>query len=739
MPGPTQRLRGGVPDSNRRVDLRADPRADPAQPDAGDHRRGSVATEPGFKVTGSFRRFFENAIEGIYQTTPDGRYLRANPALARVYGFASPAALIAGLTDIAGQLYVDPARRDAFKRAMDEDGVVRDFEAQVYRADGSVIWITENARCVRGSDGAIQYYEGTVEDITARKASEEHIRLLATVFETVSDGILIVDPARIVRAVNPAYVALVGAPAAEIVGRALDILAPDKDGPGILDQAWNAAEVRGLWSGEATCRRAQGDPFLAALSICAVREDARPPSHFVVTCADISQRRMHEQNLWHTANFDMLTQLPNRRLIAERLQQAMLRAARQRASLTVLFLDLNGFKQVNDGLGHQAGDELLKLVAARLRACTRQSDVVGRLGGDEFVVVAPDVADRQGGHRLAEKILLDFAQPFRVAGQEIFCQFAVGVAFYPQDGETADELIRNADVAMYVAKKDNSRRFVSFEHSMLPRLAQRLRTENELRRAIERDELLLHYQPRVETRTGRVLGAEALIRWRHPERGLVMPGDFIALAEECGLIAVIGESTLRRACAQFLRWQADGLALAGISVNLSPRQFLDVGLVRTIEAVMRDVGIAPACLELELTESAMSVDMERAVATLRALKGLGVKLSIDDFGTGYSSLGRLKSLPIDAIKIDRSFIRGLGGSPTDRRIVEAVTELAEVLGFRVVAEGVETIEQADILRHIRCHELQGFLISRPVDADDLAALVRRWNAGALPAPPVADI
>jgi len=674
-------------------------------------------------IESQYRSIFENAVEGIYQTTVQGGYLRVNPALAKIYGYDGTEALIKGLTDIAGQLYIDPTRREEFKRIMSEDGVVRDFEAQVYRADHSVIWITENARCVRDNAGNILYYEGTVEDITRRKSDEEQIRLLAKVFDSVGDGILIIDGNQTIKAVNPAYETTTSFTASDLIGTQLDILAPGYHEKTFMPAVWEEVDARGHWTGEATCRRMSGSPFMAALSFARVEGTPDAPGHCVVTCSDISFRKKQEQRIRHQANYDLLTQLPNRWLATERLEQAILHAQRQKAGLAVLYLDLNGFKQINDGMGHQAGDELLRLVAKRLRASTRLSDVVGRLGGDEFIICASDLADPRAGTNLAHKILYNFADPFVINGREIFCLPSIGVAHYPNDGNTADLLVRNADMAMYVAKQNKSHPVVVFEPHMLSAAAERLNIENDLRRALARQEFVLYYQPKVDSQTHEIYAAEALVRWQHPEKGFVPPSSFISLAEECGLIIAIGEWTLREACQQFVRWRNEGRSLRSVSVNLSPIQFLDRNLVDVVQRILTESKIPPACLELELTEGAMSVDIEQAITTLGNLRALGVRLSIDDFGTGYSSLAYLKRLPIDVVKIDRSFVKDLGKSAADGQIVGAIIALADRLGFNVVAEGVETDEQADILKASQCELLQGYLFSKPVDPQRFAEMM----------------
>jgi diguanylate cyclase (GGDEF)-like protein/PAS domain S-box-containing protein len=684
----------------------------------------------GVDLETQYRSIFENAIEGIYQTSADGFYLRANPALAAIYGYESAASLIADVSDIAGQLYVDPTRRDDFRLAMEEAGFVTDFEAQVFRRDRSIIWIRENARCVRNEAGELLYYEGTVEDITRRKKDEERIRLLATAFDTVADGILIIDDNLQVLAVNPAYEAMARCEAVDVVGKALDLFAPGFHDKFFFLDIW--AEVRqfGRWQGEATCIRQGDDPFAATLNICAVSDGDNGLSHMVITCSDISQRKQNEQRIWYYANYDPLTQLPNRWLVTERLQQAMLRAERQKTGLALLFLDLNGFKQINDGLGHQAGDDLLRQVAKRLRDATRASDIVGRFGGDEFLIIAPEVTSRYAGSALIDKIISHFSEPFSIDGREIFCKPSIGIAYCPKDGNTPDALIRNADLAMYAAKQNTSFPFVSFDPEMQHLSIKRLNLENDLRRAIDRNELVLHYQPKVDTQNGRIVAAEALMRWQHPERGLIMPNEFIPLAEECGLIGTMGEWTLREACEEFLRWRADGLHIEGVSVNLSPRQFLDPNLAAVVQQILASTGIDPELLELELTEGAMSGDLDKALVTLRALKSLGVRISIDDFGTGYSSLARLKHLPIDVLKIDRSFVHDLDSNATAGRIVESIIDLAGVLGFRTVAERVETAAQSAILRNTQCHLIQGYLSGRPIPSLDFIKLLDQHRTAA---------
>lgn len=677
------------------------------------------------ETAADFESFFDNAVEGIYRTTIDGRYLRVNPALARIYGFDDPSELVANLTDIAEQLYVDPDKRAAFAEMLTVHDVVRNFEAQVYRRDKSIIWITENARAVRDDSGAIRYFEGTVEDITERKEHEEKIRLFATVFDSVADGTLIVDPDLIVKAVNPAYAAITGRDAADVVGRALAVFAVGAHDRYFVEQIWSEARSSGAWQGEITSVRVNGDPFAAMLSVTAVRSPEGDLEHFVLVLADISQRKAQERQIRYQASFDRLTDLPNRWLVCERLEEAIARAERTRTKVAVAFIDLNRFKLVNDTLGHHAGDDLLKLVAKRLRSCTRVSDTIGRLGGDEFLIVAPDAADARAGARLAEKVMYAMSDPFVIHNNELYCRASIGIAFYPDDGETADQLLRNADMAMYSAKRNPEHRFALYDPGMRQQQGSHLSLENDLRRALGADEFELFYQPKIDIHTGEAFGAEALIRWRHPTRGMVNPAEFIPLAEETGLIWELGCWTMHAACRQLADWKSRGLSVGNVSVNLSPRQFQDNRLVNFIRDVLKDTKADPLELELELTEGAMVRDVEKAINILKDLKALGLRLAIDDFGTGYSSMTYLKRFPIDTLKIDRSFVKDIDTSAADLAIVGAIVTLAESLGFAIIAEGVETTEQADALVRQRCRNVQGFLYSRAIPAAAFETFVQQ--------------
>jgi diguanylate cyclase (GGDEF)-like protein/PAS domain S-box-containing protein len=671
-----------------------------------------------------YRSIFENAQEGIYQTTEDGTYINVNPALARIYGYDTPDELVSGLTNIAEQLYVTAKDRDLFKSLMESRGAVRDFEAQIRRRDGRIIWITENARCVRGPSGRVRYYEGTVEDITDRKEAEENIRLLAKAFDSVAEGIVLLDQDGIVRAVNPGFTAITDLTAEDLKGGPMRLIAEGMHEKDLFTKALDQVREIGHWQGEIFCVRRDEGPFPGDCSMSAVRDPDGQISHFVLTLQDISRRKQDEEFIRFHANFDTLTRLPNRRLVMDRLEQAVLRCQRSGGRGALLFLDLDRFKQINDSFGHATGDELLQLVARRLRHCVRTSDTVGRIGGDEFIILLPDCGPGNVGAYIAEKVLYSLSEPFSLMGSEQFCIPSIGIAYFPDMGTTVEELLRNADVAMYHAKQGGERRYCVFEPSMVAHINDQISLETDLRLALARNELELHYQPKVSSDGLKPVGAEALLRWRHPMHGLVSPARFIPLAEETGLILAIGRWVLRQACEDLMRWQAQGLDLPSVSVNVSPRQFSDGTFVPTVRQVLEQTGIAPGRLDLEVTESVMTGDVERAVAILQQLKDVGVTLSMDDFGTGYSSLNYLKTFPIDTLKIDQTFVRDVTGNTKDAAIATTIITLAMNLGFSVVAEGVETAEQAAFLRSRGCHVFQGYWIARPLPEEAFKAFIR---------------
>ena len=446
------------------------------------------------------------------------------------------------------------------------------------------------------------------------------------------------------------------------------------------------------------------------------------PPVYVAMVLDITERKKAEDQLNYLAYYDNLTGLPNRRLFIDRLQQAMKEANRNEKLVAVLFVDLDRFKKINDSMGHETGDILLKEAAQRLRNCVRESDTVARLGGDEFTLVLSSILHVDNAINVAEHILENFSSPFHIKNLDLFISASIGITLYPLDDNSADDLLRDADTAMYHAKENGRNNFQFYNNEMTARVEERLKLERELREALARNEFILFYQPQVDTENGTVVGMEALIRWQHPQQGLIEPDHFISVAEETGLIIPIGKWVLQEACKQTQLLHTSGVPPIHVSVNLSARQLEDPGLVQMVDQVLKETGFEPALLDLEITEGMLMSDMDRVIQTLEELSALGVTISVDDFGTGHSSLAYIKRFPISTLKIDRSFIRDTPENKDDMSITIAIINMAYALGLKTVAEGVKTKEQFDFLKQYKCNMIQGYYFSKPIAFNEILKL-----------------
>ena len=548
-----------------------------------------------------YRAIFEDAVVAIFQSTPDGRYTIANPAMARMLGYDSPEELVTSITDISQQVYVDPKSREEFKRLLTKQGTVSDFECQIYRKDGSKMWISANARAVFKA-GVLVGYDGMNEDITDRKVAEERVQYLAY--------------------------------------------------------------------------------------------------------------------------YDALTDVPNRTLLQDRLSKALASARRQKDKVALLFLDLDRFKNINDSLGHALGDFLLQKVGERLKRWAREQDTVARLGGDEFLIVLTRIRDVADAAVAAERLMAAMTNEFIVQGNPLSISCSLGISIFPDHGESGEILIKNADAAMYSAKEKGRNNFRFFTEKMNAEVEERLTLENSLRLALERNELFLVYQPQMDMATGNIIGLEALLRWQHPELGLVPPDRFIRIAENSGLIMPIGEWVLRTACSQTRKWQDEGHAAVSVAVNVSAVQFRQEDFCNLIRRVLQETGLAPQYLELELTESLLLANADVTFSVLQELKAMGLTLAIDDFGTGYSSFSYLRQFRVSKLKVDRSFVRDVAVNPDDAAITSGIISMAKSLNLKVIAEGVETEAQMSFLRAHQCDEIQGYYFSKPLTVDKVADKLR---------------
>ncbi len=633
--------------------------------------------------------------------------------------------LLAGNRDVAAQL----------KQHVEE--LVADVQAQATA-------LSSQLRQSRGADRALLVLVFLIGlfllvliaffSIRTLSRQDHEIRQAATVFESTGEGVIIIDPRGRIVAANRAFSDSSDYERTELAGRHIRILRSRRHRIAFYQQMLETIAANGRWQGEVYTRKKSGDSILEWLTVNAVKDNEGRVSQYVAVFSDVAIVKRSLQQLDHLAHHDTLTDLPNRLLLQDRLDHAIHRAHRLGHRLAVLFLDLDRFKNINDTLGHGAGDQMLRIFASRLSRLVREGDTVARLGGDEFMVILEDYASDEDPRSVAQKLLDSLREAFDIQGHQLFITASIGISLYPDDGMTVDELVRNSDAAMYRAKQKGKNSYHFYTRDLTTAAHESLRLESSLRLALDRGEFVLHYQPKWNTHTGAITGVEALLRWQHPERGLIGPGAFLNTLEDCGLILPVGRWILRTACQQAQAWQAQSLPAIQMSINLSGRHIVEGNLLQTVADALSESGLDPRCLELELTEGFIMHQPDAAIDLLNSLREMGVNIAIDDFGTGHSSLSYLKQLPIQKLKIDRSFVRDIPTDPDDMAITSAIVALGHRLQMTIVAEGVETEEQLSFLINEGCEEAQGYLFSIPLPAEELSALLRSgFYAPTLPA------
>jgi diguanylate cyclase (GGDEF)-like protein/PAS domain S-box-containing protein len=672
-----------------------------------------------------FRAIAENAGDLIAMLDTKGRRIYNNPSYRNVFGSNPLLANFDSFTEIHPE---DRPRVKAIFQRTVATGVGERAEFRFLLPNGSVRHIESEGSAIRDSSGKVSKVVVVSRDITERRQAEENLRLAARVFENSGEGIIITDADSNIVMVNEAFTAATQYTAEEAIGKNPRILSSGEQDAQFYRDMWRSLKENGEWHGEIRNRRKSGELYTEWLTLAAVHNHVGEITNYVATFVDLTARKQVEERLHFLAYYDELTELPNRVLFIDGLDRVIALASHSRQQVAVLFLDLDRFSTINETLGHASGDLLLKEVSQRLQDCVPQRDSVARVGGDEFTLVLSGIKDPEDVSVTAQAILNALAKPFVLNANELFISASIGISIFPGDGDNAEALINNADSAMRRAVTLGGNHFRYYTLDMNARSYERMLLGTDLRHALERGELQLCYQPLVEIATGKIVGAEALLRWWRQDFGMVPPAAFVPLLEETGLIVPVGEWVLRTACMQSNAWRAAGFGDVFVAVNFSAQQFERRDIVEVVERILRESDFDPRQLEIELTEGTLMRQAEDIIKTLRGLKAMGIKLSVDDFGTGYSSLSYLKRFPLDTLKIDQSFVRDIPDEPDAAAIVGAVIAMGHALKLKIIAEGVETRGQMDFLRTMGCDITQGYYFSHAIAHEEFVRLLERGIA-----------
>ena len=623
--------------------------------------------------------------------------------------------------------YIHPKDFAQFKQSMEKhlNGTVEFFDAEyrVRSEQNQWVWIHDRGKLIKSArDNQPIRMVGTLRDISKRKQREKEKRIIKQAVQIASDGVWIADSELKLEAVNKSFTRITGMTSDEVIGICLHQLGLAGQDNASFDRIKTELRRKGSWTGELAAldktRR-----YIQELRIDRIFSEEDETTHYIGIFRDITQRKRQQEEMTRLANYDQLTGLANRTLFNERLHLAIQGQRNGNGKFALLFIDLDNFKRVNDSLGHDAGDQLLISIAQRITSIMRIQDLVARFGGDEFVLMLEQVEGAHSTARIAHRLIQSIAQPLELNGHEVIISASIGIAIFPDDGRDSEELLKNADIAMYVAKQDGKSSYRFYSVAMNSNALERLGLESALRLAIERDEVEVYFQPKVNLQVGNIDGLEVLARWQHNGQ-FISPQIFVGIAEEAGLIHALGDHLMRKACFQYKQWLDQGIAKGRVAFNLSSQQFSDNNLLSNVESVLADTGLSAKYLELEITETMVMENTLNAIEKMHALRDLGISLAIDDFGTGYSSLTYLKEFPVNTLKIDRCFIKDMLSSQRNRNIVRLIVDMAHSLNLGVVAEGVETNEQAEQIKNLNAEEMQGFLFSKPLPVNECEKLLK---------------